>query len=380
MNTEEDIPTFLSRVQECSRVLKATRPNNYSSSDLDDELVLSALLRGTPYTTLTTSLLAQDTLTVSKVEDALKNEEHHQKSAGTVTAASASTQGASGELFCEFCELKGSHVQKDCWKYKEAKSSLPTKEPRRFGGRRKGRANAVQDGEHIESAGAVSSLLSSPHSPLSDLWNADTGATLHMTPRREWFKDYKPSHVLIRVANDQLVRASGVGTVEFIPVKDGVSLRPLLFTGVLHVPDLAQNLFSVLTLTRKHKFRVLIDADTMSFLRDGVTHFHATICDSTVAYLSGSTVSHPIPRASPQGASAEAFAAGPKVDYDTWHRRLCHPGRDRTLRLLKEDLVLGLDSISVPSHPDLCTTCIAGKQTRLPFPSSETRSTTTYTL
>src|ERR1700694_4334487 len=53
MNTEEDIPTFLSRVQECSRVLKATRPNSYSLSDLDDELVLSALLRGTPYATLT---------------------------------------------------------------------------------------------------------------------------------------------------------------------------------------------------------------------------------------------------------------------------------------------------------------------------------------
>src|ERR1700694_3802540 len=238
------------------------------------------------------------------------------------------------------------------------------------------RANAVSMDSATESAGA---LYSQPHTSVLELWNADTGATSHMTPRRDWFKDYKPSQVLIRVANDQLVRAAGVGTVEFIPVKDGVQLRPLLFTGVLHVPDLAQNLFSVLTLTRKHNFRVLIDANTVSFLRDGQTHFHASINDNMVAYLSGSTVTQSVSKshnAVPKGehAGPEAFAAGPKVDYDTWHKRLCHPGRDRTLRLVKENLVLGLDLVGVPSHPDLCTTCIAGKQTRLPFPSSESRS------
>ena len=89
-----------------------------------------------------------------------------------------------------------------------------------------------------------------------------------MTPRRDWFKDY-PSQVLIRVANHEVVRAAGIGSVEFIPVKSRLVLCPI----VLHVPALAENLFSVLTVTRKHGFRVLIDATTMSFMRDNRTHF-----------------------------------------------------------------------------------------------------------
>ena len=73
-----------------------------------------------------------------------------------------------------------------------------------------------------------------------------------MTPRCNWFKDYHPSQVLICVANHE-VRAAGISLVGSIPVKDGLVLLPVVFTNVLHVPALAENLFSVLTVTRKHK-------------------------------------------------------------------------------------------------------------------------------
>lgn len=91
---------------------------------------------------------------------------------------------------------------------------------------------------------------------------------------------------------------------------------PVVFSGVLHVPALAENLFSVLTLTRKHRFRVL----------DEIAH-----------------------------------------------KRFGHAGFDRISRLVKQDLVKGL-SLDLPSSPTpLCTSCLDGKQTRLPFNRPATR-------
>ena len=123
----------------------------------------------------------------------------------------------------------------------------------------KDKARAVAEQTHDasnvqETAGRVVSLHTTTTSKTYNDWNADTGATSHMTPHREWFKSYAPCNVPIRVANGQVIYAAGVGTVEFSPVREGHPLRSVLFSGVLHVPDLNQNLLSVLTLTSKHAF------------------------------------------------------------------------------------------------------------------------------
>ena len=88
-----------------------------------------------------------------------------------------------------------------------------------------------------------------------------------MTPRRNWFKSYGLQ--CRNSGNGQVVYAAGVGTVEFTPVKDGQKLRSV-FSNVLHVPSLNQNLLSVLTLTCKHNFDVLIKSNTMEFILEGL--------------------------------------------------------------------------------------------------------------
>jgi hypothetical protein len=80
-------------------------------------------------------------------------------------------------------------------------------------------------------------------------WNADTGATSHMTPHRHWLRNYAPKHVAIKLADNNIVYSTGVGTVVFSPVINGKRVRPVEFTRVLHVPDLHNNLLSVLYLT-----------------------------------------------------------------------------------------------------------------------------------
>ena len=93
-----------------------------------------------------------------------------------------------------------------------------------------------------------------------------------MTPHREWFKSYTPCSVPIRVANGQVVFAAGRGTVEFAPVKGARNLRPVVFSEVLHVPALNQNLLSVLTITSKHGFDVWSRSNnSVEFIKDSET-------------------------------------------------------------------------------------------------------------
>ena len=53
------------------------------------------------------------------------------------------------------------------------------------------------------------------------LWIADTGATAHMIPHRAFFVTYEPFSTPVRVANGNIVRAAGVGTVAFVPHQGG---------------------------------------------------------------------------------------------------------------------------------------------------------------
>jgi hypothetical protein len=83
---------------------------------------------------------------------------------------------------------------------------------------------------------------SDPHTPLQlDAnfdWNADTGATSHMTPHCYWVQNYTPLCIPIKLADNTVIYSAGVGTVLFNPVISGKPSRAVEFTRVLHVPQL----------------------------------------------------------------------------------------------------------------------------------------------
>src|ERR1700753_1575871 len=81
-------------------------------------------------------------------------------------------------------------------------------------------------------------------------WITDTGATSHMTPHRHWIRDFVPYVVPIRLANNQIVHSTGVGSVLFNPVIAGRSCHPVVLSRVLHVPALQNNLHAVLHLCK----------------------------------------------------------------------------------------------------------------------------------
>ena len=78
----------------------------------------------------------------------------------------------------------------------------------------------------IECIGNVS-LCSPPSDPFLPLvlnadhdWNADSGATSHMTPHYHWLCNYTLKHITIKLANNTIVCSAEVGFVVFNPVID----------------------------------------------------------------------------------------------------------------------------------------------------------------
>jgi Pol polyprotein, beta-barrel domain/GAG-pre-integrase domain len=180
-----------------------------------------------------------------------------------------------------------------------------------------------------------------------------------MTPHHHWFVSYAPCQVPIHLANDEVIRVAGVGTVEFRPMKDGHPLQPVAFSHVLHVPSIANNLLSVLSLTQNHGFTVTIHQNQMDFKCSTTLHFSASINENNVAYLEGKTVSH-----------ESAHLAHSPLTLDLWYHCLGHIGQDHLQELVTKDLVTGLKLDSSKSPAPICEPCVLGTQHREPFPRS----------
>ena len=132
-------------------------------------------------------------LTVQQVEDALKNEEAHKTGVAAAAAAAATTPTTAAPAAtssrrskkprptCAFCGKLG-HVAERCFKLEAASKKAKDKVSDEAKSHSDGKANAADSTTPMESAGAASVCSSSSPSSLPDAWNADTGATSHMTP------------------------------------------------------------------------------------------------------------------------------------------------------------------------------------------------------
>ena len=127
-----------------------------SGSTRTYSLLIAVLLRGTKYTALTTSLLAQPELSIQQVEDALKNEEAH--CLGVAAAAAAAVSSPVSNLaapavgsICAFCGRNG-HTVEQCFKFRDASKAAKeqVQQQESSGGskkqwKKKGKANAAQE-------------------------------------------------------------------------------------------------------------------------------------------------------------------------------------------------------------------------------------------
>ena len=94
-------------------------------------------------------------------------------------------------------------------------------------------ARTVQDVPNsLQTAGmAQSTLPVSPNPQISSnlLWCADSGATSHMCSHRDWFEDYEPCALPIKVADGTIIHSAGIGSVSFTPILNGAPARRVVF-------------------------------------------------------------------------------------------------------------------------------------------------------
>ena len=71
--------------------------------------------------------------------------------------------------------------------------------------------------------------------------------------------------IAVTLANNEVVWATKMGQVWFQPVVNGRTGRTIIFNNVLYVPELQNNLFSVLSVVRNSGMRVVIEGEQMRF-------------------------------------------------------------------------------------------------------------------
>jgi hypothetical protein len=232
-------------------------------------------------------------------------------------------------------------------------------------------ANATQD--VVEHAGNASFRSRDPSDPLSPLqldadvdWNADTGATSHMTPHLHWLCHYSPKCVPIKLADNTVVYSARFGSVIFHPMLEEKRGRAVEFSNILHVPQLRNSLLTVLYLTHHSSFDVHVNAIHMFFSHSNgpplfitpsmstMPHFWTVITKVITEYVSPATT---VP-----------------LDLALWHQRLTHHNLTDLKALIECKLVTGMQ-LDIKTAPDpLCEPCLAGKMHANLFPSSSSHT------
>ena len=208
-------------------------------------------------------------------------------------------------------------------------------------------------------------------------WFADSGATQHMTDQREWltnFIDVPDGSWTVKGIGSSNYPVRGSGDVQvWITTTDGVK-KPATIKGVLYVPGLGTNLFSIAaatdlgwmaTFTGAHVYFSSADEKNLMFgKRVGRTLYHLAIN----------------PRYEEENESTIALPSSISPGISTWHRRLAHVSYNTIVKMASSGVVDGLDIASavIPSEP--CTGCAYGKHQRLKFPVGRVRATYTGQL
>ena len=248
---EESLEALIAQVSQKLRVLKDMHPAGYTIQQLDDELYSYTLVRALPeeYTGFSSSLMLLEDLLPDTINEAFRNEQINRQRQALAHASSLSSLAMATSSFlshnkprpkCEFCGIPG-HIQANCYKLKSCKqiyeatrkngsnsspgsSSIPSHTAVT------NHANAsIVTSESTNNASLSHSSTPSP-SAYTNLWNADTGATSHMTPHHSWIHNYTPMRLPICLADDTVIYSKGVGSVVIVPKIGGRVVRAVELT------------------------------------------------------------------------------------------------------------------------------------------------------
>ncbi|THH03234.1 hypothetical protein EW145_g6416, partial [Phellinidium pouzarii] len=335
---DESLTALTARVEDALHKMRNSRNSALTLKDFEDELAAVALVRALPmeYSSFRSALLLLTNFDFKTVKDAfLQEQKNRQPRAADSALALSSALKVSSPAKPSSQSIRRDARESILKQRKEKREKREKGKERANAAQQETSASAPTSVQSAEFAGNASTHdYTNPHSPLlSDAgsdWIVDTGATCHMTPHHHWFNTYTPNHTPIQLANNQIIYSVGLGSVRFQPVINGKPGRLLEFERVLHVPDLRNNLLSVLYLTRAKSYIVAIQHDQIFFKRNGALLFTAAINSNNAASINGQVV--------PMTQFSGMVSTCP-LDLTLWHRRFAHLNHGDVKKLIQEDLV-----------------------------------------
>jgi hypothetical protein len=210
--------------------------------------------------------------------------------------------------------------------------------------------------------GVTEDLFNTSFASWGDAWLLDTGATSHMTFRRDLFEDFDDNvDGIVYFADRSSLKPSGMGTIRLkLP-----GLLDFLLHNVLYLPELQRNLLSLVHIRQQghsvHMFggkvEIRKDSDNMVVM--------TRMEDGRLLKLKG-TSSH-----TQNVAYLSHHDAGIIPSSLLWHAIFGHINYD-SLRLLRKNGVSGFPTI--PRKLKQCDACILGKHNKQPFHDSTSRA------
>jgi hypothetical protein len=197
--------------------------------------------------------------------------------------------------------------------------------------------------------------------PAPSEWYADSGAGSHMTADAGKISTLSsptystPSSII--VGNGALLPVTAIGSHTF-----SFPHRNLVLNNVLVSPHIIKNLISIRRFTTDNNCSIEFDPFGLS-VKDLETR-------NVIARCNSSGDLYPF---FPPATSTSAFLAAPT---SLWHRRLGHLGHEVLSKLIRSKAI----SCNKDDSHHLCHACQLGRHTRLPFGSSNSRTTNNFDL
>jgi len=276
-------------------------------------------------------------------ETGIRGQDCNQAKAGEALVVKKKEFKRTSKAECWSCGKKG-HLRRDC---RAKKSALSSNKPSNL-------SNNV-------------GLMASDISLGPDNWILDSGASSHMSSKREWFSDYTELDcpIGLTIGNGKKIQAIGRGTIK-VEIFNGMKWSESFLSSVLYVPELGPfNLFSLGAVIDKG-YSLKCDGSTASI------HHRS---DNDVVLIGKRFNDEKIYRlAMKVKMSSDELACLAKLDnLRIIHERLGHFNIQSISDMIKAKLLPYSEAILKESSSFFCEACAYGKMHKLPARTSELR-------
>lgn len=197
------------------------------------------------------------------------------------------------------------------------------------------------------------------HEAEQNAWILDSGASAHMTYRKEFFAElFECNQKSLTLGNKQSVEVAGIGKVLIKRYVNGQWETSELHD-VLYVPNLRQNLFSEGVIMRKSY--TIVKKDSNAFIyKDKKLVLYATMTENNLYELKIKAVI----------SDTCNLVQNDKSNMKIWHERLGHINIQNIRNMSAENTVEGLNFDNNDKADFVCEACAYGKQCRFRFHKS----------